>query len=117
MAEKDQTNKAYEAVELAVKTGKIKKGTNEVTKSIERGAAKLVLVAQDVNPQEVIMHLEPLCKEKETLCVKVPSREELGAAAGLSVATSSIAIIEAGEAESIIKELKAQDKKPEEKKE
>jgi large subunit ribosomal protein L7Ae len=105
MTEKDLTNKAYEAVELAVKTGKIKKGTNEVTKTIERGHAKLVLVAQDVNPAEVIMHLEPLCKEKNTPCVKVPSREELGAAAGMNVATSSIAVVEAGESESIIKEI------------
>ncbi len=125
MTEENQINKAYEAIEIASKTGKIKKGTNEVTKAIERGAAKLVLAAADTNPAEVIMHLEPLCKEKETLFVKVPSREELGAAASLSVSTSSVAIVEAGDAAPVLKELatlqqqaaapKAEEKKPEEK--
>jgi large subunit ribosomal protein L7Ae len=111
MTEDNLVSKALEAIEVAVKTGKIKKGTNEVTKAIERGVAKLVLAASDVNPPEVIMHLEPLCKEKETLFVKVPSREELGTAAGLNVPTSSVAIIEAGNAETIIKELKASENK------
>ena len=105
MTDENVVNKAYEAVEIAAKTGKIKKGTNEVTKTIERGPAKLVLVAGDVNPPEVVMHLEPLCKEKDTICVKVPSREELGAAAGLNIPTSSIAIIEAGDSEAVIKEI------------
>ena len=105
MTDENITNKAYEAIELAAKTGKIKKGTNEVTKAIERGVAKLVLAAADVNPAEVILHLEPLCKEKGTPFVKVPSREELGAAAGLGITTSSVAIIEPGESTGVIKEI------------
>ena len=40
--------KIYEAVEIARKTGKIKKGANETTKAIEKGFAKLVVVAKDV---------------------------------------------------------------------
>ena len=102
---KDNENKAYEAVELAKKTGKLKKGVNEVTKAIEKGIAKLVVYANDVNPQEVIMHLKPLCEEKEIPCVVVSSREELGAAAGLDVSTASIAIIKEGESAQLIKEL------------
>ncbi len=105
MTDENLTNKAYEAIELAAKTGKIKKGTNEVTKAIERGVAKLVLAAADVNPAEVILHLEPLCNEKGTPFVKVPSREELGAAAGLGIPTSSVAVVEPGESTGIIKEL------------
>lgn len=103
--EKDITNKAYEAIEIARKTGKIKKGANEVTKIIERGLAKLVVVASDVNPPEVVMHLEPLCKEKNAPFIKVPSREELGAAAGLLVPTSCVAITKEGDSKEIIKEL------------
>ena len=34
------SNKALEALEMARDTGKIKKGTNEATKAIERGIAK-----------------------------------------------------------------------------
>ncbi|MBT6761084.1 50S ribosomal protein L7ae [Candidatus Woesearchaeota archaeon] len=107
MTDENIVNKAYEAIEIASKTGKIKKGTNEVTKAIERGSAKLVLVAGDVNPPEVIMHIEPLCKEKNTPYVKVPNREELGAAANLNIPTSSVAIIEMGDSEIAIKEIVA----------
>lgn len=41
-------DKALEALELARDTGKIRKGTNEVTKAIERGVAQLVLIGEDV---------------------------------------------------------------------
>ena len=76
---KDVVSKAYEAVNLAVKTGKIKKGINEVTKAIERGVAKLVLVAKDVNTKEIVMHLPALCEEKDITMIPVPTREELEA--------------------------------------
>lgn len=98
-------DRAYEAVEIAKATGKLKKGTNEVTKAIERGQAKLVVVATDVNPAEVVMHLPLLAKEKNTPCVKVPSKEKLGEAAGLERPTAAIAIVQEGDAKNIIKEL------------
>ena len=106
MAEQNEiANKAYEAIEIAKTTGKIKKGTNETTKVIERGVAKLVVAAKDVNPPEVIMHLPALCKEKNIPYVEVPSKEELGAAAGLEVSTSSVAIVQEGEAKDLIKQI------------
>ena len=107
MAEVSQENigKAYEAIELAKKTGKIRKGANEATKTVERATAKLVVVAQDVSPKEGIMHLEPLCKEKNIPYIEVPAKDDLGAAAGLRVGTAAVAIIKEGESKSIIKEL------------
>lgn len=105
MADNTLSNRALEAVELARTTGKIKKGTNEVTKAIERGTAKLVLVAKDVSPPEVVMHLPLLGKEKGVPVVEVPSKEELGAAAGLSVPAVSVAVVQEGEAKAIIKEI------------
>lgn len=104
-ASKEKIEKALEAVEIAKTTGKIKKGTNEVTKAIEKGIAKLVVYAKDVNPPEIVMHLPLLCKEKGIPCIAVQSREELGVAAGLEVPTVSIAVIEEGEAKDIIKHL------------
>ncbi|MBU1245669.1 MAG: ribosomal L7Ae/L30e/S12e/Gadd45 family protein [Nanoarchaeota archaeon] len=98
-----EANKAYEAVELAKKTGKIKKGINEVTKTIERGVAKLVVIATDVSPAEIILHIKPLCEEKGIPYAEVPSREELGAAAGLRVPTSAISIVKEGETKDMIK--------------
>jgi len=103
---KELQDKAYEAIELAKKTGKIKKGTNEVTKAVERGNAKLVVVANNVNPKEVIMHIEPLCKEKDIPYITVDSKEELGAVSGLPVGTSSVAIIKEGDSSNIIKEIR-----------
>ena len=102
---KEILEKAYEAVEIAKKTGKIKKGANEVTKLVERGQAKLVLVAGDVNPPEVIMHFAPLCKELKVPMVLVPSKEELGAVAGLNVSTAAVAIVKEGDAKDLIKQL------------
>jgi large subunit ribosomal protein L7Ae len=92
----------YEAVEVARNTGKLKKGSNEVTKALERGAAKLVVVAKDVQPAEVVMHLPLLAKEKGVPCVEVPSKEQLGAAAGLALGTTAIAIVVEGEAKKLI---------------
>ena len=100
--------KVFEAIELAKASGKIKKGTNEVTKAIERGSAKLVVVADDANPKEITMHLPLLAKEKDVLCFNVSSKEELGAAAGLSVSTVAIAIVQEGQAKDILKELESE---------
>lgn len=102
---KELQGKAVEAVELAVRNGKIKKGSNEVTKVIERGVAKLVVIAEDTNPLEVIMHIPVLCEEKEIPCVSIASREELGSAASLNVATSAVAVVQEGDAKNIIKEI------------
>lgn len=102
---KEIIEKAFEAIELAKSTGKIKKGTNEVTKAIERGTAKLVAVAKDANPPEITMHIPMIAKEKGIPCVEVGSREELGAAAGLNVPTVAAAIVKEGEAKGVIKEV------------
>ncbi len=103
---KELMEKAYEAVEIAKKTGKLKKGVNEVTKIVERGQAKLVIIAKDVNPPEIVMHLPALCDEKEISYIYVSSREELGNAAGLTVPTASVAIINEGDAVNLVKELR-----------
>jgi large subunit ribosomal protein L7Ae len=88
----------YTTIEQARKTGKIEKGINEVTKAIERGVAKLVVYAKDVEPKEIVMHLPALCKEKEIDCHEADSKTKLGAAAGISVACTSIAITDFGDA-------------------
>ena len=105
MSEKELSEKAFEAIEVAKATGKIKKGTNEVTKALEKGLVKLVVIAKDVNPKEITMHIPVLAKEKGVPCVEVPTKEELGAAAGLGLPTVSIAIIGEGNAKKTIQEI------------
>ena len=56
--------KSLEALELARDTGRIKKGTNEATKAIERGVARLVIVGEDVQPPEIVAHIPALCEER-----------------------------------------------------
>jgi large subunit ribosomal protein L7Ae len=90
--------KALEILSIARQTGKIKKGTNETTKAVERGLAKLVLIAEDVDPPEVVAHLPLLCEEKKVPYVYVPSKERLGKAAGINVAAASAVVIEPGQA-------------------
>ena len=98
--------KALEALRRARESGgQIKKGTNETTKAIERGLAKLVLIAEDVDPPEIVMHLPLLCDEKKVPYVYVPSKKELGKAAGIEVAAASACIIEPGEAKSLMEEV------------
>ncbi len=95
-----------QAIEVAKATGKIRKGVNEVTKSVERAEAQIVAIASDVNPKELVMHLPVLCEEKKILCIKdVASREELGAAAGLAVGTVCVAITKPGDAKEMLSDI------------
>jgi large subunit ribosomal protein L7Ae len=102
---KEQLDSVYEVIEVARATGKIKKGTNETTKAIEKGTAKVVAYASDISPAEVIMHIPLLCKDKGIPCFAVPSKTELGAAAGIGVSTSAVAVTEEGNAKKILSGL------------
>ncbi len=95
-------------VEKVKKTGKLKIGINEVTKAVERGVAKAVVVAEDVNPKEIVMHLPALCKEKNIPLLNAPTKKELGEKAGILVGTAAIAVLEEGDAK---KEIDALHKK------
>lgn len=102
---KDLVEQVYEAVTLAKAGGRIRKGVNETTKSIERGLAAFVVIAEDVSPEEIVMHLPVLCEEKQVPYVYVPSKAELGKSAGIEVPTSSISIESEGEAKKLIENI------------
>lgn len=102
---KELADKAYEALEIARDTGKVGKGSNEVTKAVERGDAILVLLAEDVDPPEIIAHMPVLAEEKEIPYIYIPTKDELGEAAGLNVGTASACITDAVEAEDLIKDI------------
>ena len=98
-------SKSLEALETARNTGSIKKGTNETTKIVERGMAKLVFIAEDVNPEEIVMHLPPLCEEKGIPYSYVKSQRNLGAACGIKKGCASAAIVDPGKAEEMVNEI------------
>jgi large subunit ribosomal protein L7Ae len=112
----DNVDKALEAIEVARTSGKIRKGANEVTKAIERGNAKLVAVAQDVTPKEIIMHIPLLAKDKGVPCVEIPQKDNLGASAGLQVGTAAVAIVQEGDAKKLIEDIAKTSAPKEEKK-
>jgi large subunit ribosomal protein L7Ae len=99
--------KALEALEIARDTGKIKRGMNETTKAIERGIAKLILVADDIEPPEIAMHIAPLCEEKKIPLVFPANKKKLGKTSGIDVNASAIAVLEVGDARDVIKDLAA----------
>ena len=102
---KELSDIAYEALQVARDTGKIRRGTNETTKAIERGIAGLVYIAEDVQPPEVVAHLPLLCEERKIAYVFVPSKTRLGQATGLNVGSAAASIVEAGDAAELVKEI------------
>ncbi len=102
---KELATKALQALQQASESGKIRRGTNETTKAIERGTAKLVIIAEDVTPPEVVAHLPLLCEEKKIPFIFVPTKEDLGAAAGIETSAAAVAIVQPNKAEALVNEV------------
>ncbi len=101
----DLADRALDALEVARDTGTVKKGTNETTKAVERGNAEIVFVAEDVQPEEIVMHLPELAEEKGIAVVFVETQDDLGHAAGLEVGSAAAAIVDAGDAEDDVEDI------------
>ena len=103
----DLVSPILEALRVAAQTGKVRKGTNEATKAIERGISKLIVIAEDVEPPEVVAHLPLICEEQNAAYAFVPSKQDLGKALGIEVTSAAAAILDAGDAQHIIDEVVA----------
>ena len=92
----DLADLVYELVQTVSKSGAVKKGSNEVTKAAERGNAKFIVLAEDVNPPELLAHIPMICDEKGIPYGYVPSQEFLAKEAGMpkGVKTASLALME-----------------------
>jgi len=101
----DLINPIYEAIRVAAESGKVKKGTNEATKAIERGTSKLIIIAEDVEPPEVVAHLPILCEEQGAAYAFVPSKQELGKALGIDITSAAAAILDSGDAQHIVDQV------------
>merc|ERR1712225_148914 len=71
----------------AKKPVSVKMGMNHVTSLIEEKKAKLVVIAHDVDPIEVIVWLPSLCKSRGVPYCIVKSKSRLGAVVGKKTAT------------------------------
>ncbi len=101
----DLVNPILEALRVAATSGKVKKGTNEATKAIERGSSKLIVIAEDVEPPEVVAHLPILCEEQGAAFVFVPTKKELGNSLGIEITSAAAAILDAGDAQHIVDQI------------
>ncbi len=101
----DLVSPILEALRVAATSGKVKKGTNEATKAIERGSSKLIVIAEDVEPPEVVAHLPILCEEQGAAFVFVPTKQELGNSLGIEITAAAAAILDAGDAQHIVDQI------------
>ncbi|MBR17983.1 MAG: 50S ribosomal protein L7ae [Euryarchaeota archaeon] len=90
----DVQEQVYEMIKIIGKDGRgrLKKGSNEVTKSAERGTAQMIVMAENVNPGELLAHIPMICKEKEIPYIYVEDQSYLAEAAGMSTGTKTAAI-------------------------
>merc|ERR1712023_289990 len=89
---KERRNAAAEAVAAGGKVSnkkpvRVKQGLNHVTTLVEEKKAKLVVIAHDVDPIEVIVWLPALCKARGVPYCIVKSKSSLGAVVGNKTAT------------------------------
>lgn len=62
----------------------LRKGANEVTKTLNRGISEFIVMAADAEPIEILMHLPLLCEDKNVPYVFIRSKQALGRACGVS---------------------------------
>ena len=108
---KDIQEQVYEHVKAIGKDGrgKIKKGAKEVTKAAERGIASMIVMAENVNPGELLAHVPMICKEKGIPFIYVEDQGYLADSAGMTAGTrtAAVAVLDVDkEAQDIFNEVK-----------
>ncbi len=101
----DVVSKTYEALKRSKQNGRIKKGINEVTKSVERGLAMFVVMAEDIQPPEVALHLPQLCEQKKIPYSYAKDKLNLGRSIGLNVPCAAVAVENPGDVKDMINEI------------
>ncbi|KAM4676769.1 H/ACA ribonucleoprotein complex subunit 2 [Discoglossus pictus] len=92
LAGRKLTKKLYKCVKKAIKQKNIRRGVKEVQKFINKGEKGIVVMAGDTLPVEVYCHLPVMCEDRDIPYAYVPSKSDLGAAAGSKRPTCVIMI-------------------------
>lgn len=82
----------YELLENTAGRFRIARGVLETVRSLERGRARTVLVAANVQPTERLDIVRFLCEQKGIPIIVVSDKVKLGKAAGLEVGASCVAV-------------------------
>eukprot|EP00818_Percolomonas_sp_WS_P010206 CAMPEP_0117442078 /NCGR_PEP_ID=MMETSP0759-20121206/3964_1 /TAXON_ID=63605 /ORGANISM="Percolomonas cosmopolitus, Strain WS" /LENGTH=130 /DNA_ID=CAMNT_0005233951 /DNA_START=147 /DNA_END=539 /DNA_ORIENTATION=- len=84
LAPDDLTVTILDLIQKAYQYKSVKRGANEVTKALNKGKARVVVLSADATPLEILLHIPLLCEDKNVPYIFVPSRSALGRACGLS---------------------------------
>ena len=108
LAPKSIQKEIFNVITKASQLKKIKKGANEATKTLNRGISDLIVIAADVKPLEIVLHLPLLCEDKNVPYVFVESQRLLGRACGVSrpVIAASILTNTSDELKDVVSKLK-----------
>jgi len=87
LKERAEALKGGKAADKTDKPKLLKFGLNHVTTLVEEGKAKLVIIAHDVDPVEMMVHLPALCRKKGTPFCFIRGKATLGKLVHLKTAT------------------------------
>jgi U4/U6 small nuclear ribonucleoprotein SNU13 len=93
LANSDLTAAILELVSQANGIKQLRRGANEVTKTLNRSTAEIVIIAGDVDPIDIVMHLPLLCEDKGVPYIFLPSRAAVGRAAGVARSVIACSIV------------------------
>jgi ribosomal protein L7Ae-like RNA K-turn-binding protein len=82
----------YEVLEESIRRVPVARGVLETVRFIEKGRARTVLLAANVEPRERLDIVRSLCEQKGVRMILVRDKVRLGRAAGLDVGTSCVAL-------------------------
>ncbi|KAI8615679.1 putative SNU13-component of the U4/U6.U5 snRNP [Chytriomyces sp. MP71] len=110
LADAQLTNKILDLVQQASHYKQLKKGANEATKTLNRGISEFIIMTEDTEPLEILLHLPLLCEDKNVPYVFVKSKVALGRACGVSrpVIACSVTTNEGSELKTQIQAIKLQ---------
>ncbi|OQE41413.1 hypothetical protein PENCOP_c005G02741 [Penicillium coprophilum] len=84
MADAALTQELLDLLQQSMHYNHVKKGSNEVTKSVTRGNSEIVILAADTDPLAILTHLPLLCERMNVPYVFVPSKQSMGRACAVS---------------------------------
>ncbi|KAI9357339.1 L30e-like protein [Zopfochytrium polystomum] len=110
LADAQLTNKILDLVQQATHYKQLRRGANEATKTLNRGIAEFIIMTEDTEPLEILLHLPLLCEDKNVPYVFLKSKVALGRACGVSrpVIAVSITSNEGSELKAQIQAIKLQ---------
>ncbi|XP_019361481.1 PREDICTED: H/ACA ribonucleoprotein complex subunit 2, partial [Gavialis gangeticus] len=92
LAPRKLTRKLYKCIKKAAKHKQIRRGVKEVQKFINKGEKGIVVLAGDTLPIEVYCHIPVMCEDRSLPYAYIPSKTDLGTAAGSKRPTCVIMI-------------------------